>query len=337
MRVGSAVAHWMRRRPPGRGHHEALPWTRGQESARHREGIRVSGAHTRAGARHRARLRWVLVLVVVFMAVEAAAGFLAGSLALLSDAGHMATDALGLGMALAAVVTADRAGSGIHRTFGLYRLEILAALANAVLLAGVGGYVIVEAIRRVAEPRQVAAVPMLVVASVGLAVNVAGWWLLREGASESLNIEGAVTEVLADLWGSVGAIAAAVVILTTGWAEADAVFGGIVGLFILPRAYRLGRRAVRVLVQAAPEHVDVDAVRRELLAIEGVGDVHDLHIWTLTSDMDVASVHLMTPADLDAHPILDTARALLIERYGIAHATLQVEPDTHTGCQEVSW
>lgn len=279
----------------------------------------------------------MLVLVVVFMAAEVVAGFLTGSLALLSDAGHMATDALGLGMALAAVVTADRAGAGDHRTFGLYRLEILAALANAALLAVVGGYVLYEAVRRIAEPQDVRSVPMLAVACIGLVVNLFSWWLLRRGATESINVEGALAEVVADMWGSIAVIAAAVVILVTGWTYADPIFGGVVGLFILPRAYRLGRRAVRVLVQAAPEHIDVEDLRDAMLGIDGVLNVHDLHVWTLTSEMDVASVHLMTPEGTDPHPILDRARHLLGDRYGIAHATLQVEPDTHTGCEEITW
>lgn len=291
----------------------------------------------RAGARHRGRLMWVFILVVVFMMVELVGGMLTNSLALISDAGHMATDALGLGMALAAIVAADRARAGDHRTFGVYRLEILAALANAALLFGVAGYVLYEAARRLADPPTVLSGPMLVVAAAGLAVNVLGWRLLREGARESINVEGAFLEVIADLWGSVGVIAAALIIRLTGWAYADPLFGAAIGLFILPRAYRLGRRALRILIQAAPEGLDLGELEAQLLAIEGVSDVHDLHVWTLTSGMDVASVHLTTPEGVDPHPVLDQARHLLANQHGIAHATLQVEPDTHIGCQEITW
>lgn len=295
------------------------------------------GSAVRAGSRYKRRLVWVFGLVVIFMVAEIVAGILTNSLALLSDAGHMATDALGLGMALAAIVAADRVGTEGRRTFGLYRLEILAALANAVLLFGVAIYVLYEAVQRLQEPPEILSGPMLVVAVLGLVVNVVGWWLLREGAEKSINVEGAYLEVLADLIGSVGVILAALIIIFTGWPYADPIFGAAIGLFILPRAWRLGSRAVRVLVQAAPEGVDLDQIRTQLLTIDGVTDVHDLHIWTLTSEMEVGSVHLMTPKDADTHAILDRATSMLRDQFGIAHATLQVEPETHQQCVETTW
>jgi cobalt-zinc-cadmium efflux system protein len=297
----------------------------------------MTDATTRPGSRHRRRLVAVLTLVVLFMVVEAVAGVLTGSLALISDAGHMAADALGLGMALAAIVAADKARAGDHRTFGLYRLEILAALANAVLLLAVAGYVLFEAVRRLQDPPNVLSVPMLIVAVAGLAVNLIGVGLLREGAGESLNLEGARLEVMADLAGSIGAIAAALVLLLTGWPYADPLMAAAIGLFILPRAWRLGGSALRVLVEAAPEGMDLTALRRSLAAIPTVSDVHDLHVWTLTSGMPVASAHLMTPDDANPHAVLDQARSLLREGFGIAHATLQVEPESHEGCAEVTW
>lgn len=295
------------------------------------------GSAARSGSRYKKRLWWVFGLVVVFMVVEIVAGILTNSLALLSDAGHMATDALGLGMALAAIVAADRVGHDGPRTFGLYRLEILAALANAVLLFGVAGYVLYEAVRRFQDPPEVLSGPMLVVAVLGLAVNIVGWWLLREGAEESINVEGAYLEVIADLLGSVGVIAAAFVIRFTGWPYADPLFAAAIGLFILPRAWRLGARALRVLVQAAPKNLDLAELRERLAGIGGVSGIHDLHVWTLTSDMDVASVHLITPAQTDIHDIIDEATTLLRDDYQIAHATLQVEPETHQNCIETSW
>lgn len=291
----------------------------------------------RAGSAHKRRLFWVLVLVMIFMVAEVVGGILTGSLALLSDAGHMATDALGLGMALAAIVAADRTNRSTHRTFGLYRLEILAALANAVLLFGVAAYVLWEAYRRIQNPPEVLSGPMLIVAVLGLLVNVVGWWLLRAGARESINVAGAHLEVVADLLGSLGVIAAAVIIRFTGWVYADPLFGAAIGLFILPRAWRLGGRAVRILVQAAPESLDLTELHRRLGALPEVTDVHDLHVWTLTSGMNVASVHLMTPAGADSHTVLDQARQLLETDFAIAHATLQVEPDTHQGCAEMTW
>lgn len=302
----------------------------------------MSGEHShvsvaRAGSAHKRRLAWVLGLVVVFMVAEVVGGILTGSLALLSDAGHMATDALGLGMALAAIVAADRAGRSTHRTFGLYRLEILAALANAILLFAVAGYVLWEAYQRIQDPPEILSGPMLIVAVLGLMVNIVGWWVLREGAEESINVEGAYLEVLADLIGSIGVIAAALIVRYTGWAYADPIFGAAIGVFILPRAWRLGGRAVRILVQAAPTSLDMDELRRRLAGLPDVTDVHDLHVWTLTSGMNVASVHLMTPAGADSHNVLDQARQLLETDYAIDHATLQVEPDTHQGCAELTW
>lgn len=271
------------------------------------------------------------------MVVEAVAGLITGSLSLVSDAGHMATDALGLGMALAAIVAADRASRAGGRTYGLYRLEILAALANAILLLAVAGYVLVEAVQRFRDPPAVATTPMLTVAVVGLIVNLIAWRLLRDGADRSLNVKGAYFEVLADLAGSVAVILAALITIVTGWRYADPLFAGLIGLFILPRAWSLGSQAIRILTQSAPPGLDLGAVHSELLAIPGVMDVHDLHAWTLTSDMDVATVHLMTTVDTDPHPVLDQARHLLESRYGIAHATLQVEPENHHGCSEVAW
>ena len=300
-------------------------------------GDHAHGSAVRAGSRYKSRLVWVFGLVLVFMLAEVVAGILTNSLALLSDAGHMATDAVGLGMALAAILAADKTGKDGHQTFGLYRLEILAALANAILLFVVAGYVIYEAVQRFHDPPEVLSGVMLVVALLGLGVNLVGWWLLRAGADASINVEGAYLEVIADLIGSVGVIAAALIIRFIDWPYADPLFGAAIGLFILPRAYRLGRNAVRILVQAAPENLVLSELRSKLAAIEGVKDVHDLHVWTLTSDMDVASVHLMTTPNGDPHLVLDRARDLLRDQYGIAHATLQVEPESHAGCAELAW
>lgn len=300
----------------------------------------MSFAHNhgiRAGRRHLRPLVVAFGLVVMFMIVEVVAALLTNSLALLSDAGHMATDALGLGMALAAIVTADRYSGQRGQTFGTYRLEILAALANAMLLFVVAGYVLWEAVSRFQEPPDILTTPMLSVAVIGLAVNLAGLWLLRVGAGESLNVQGAYLEVIADLIGSVGVIVAALVTMFTAWPYADPLVAALIGLFILPRAWHLGGQALRVLIQAAPHGMDLDAVSRGLEAISGVNDVHDLHVWTLTSDMEVASVHLIIGEQADPHVILDEAHRILEHTYGIDHATLQVEPESHRECSEVSW
>ena len=277
------------------------------------------------------------MLILGFLLVQAIVGLWTGSLALLSDAGHMATDALGLGMALAAIHAASRAGANPQRTFGLYRLEILAALANAVLLFGVAAYVLYEAVIRLGEDREIDSAPVLIVGLLGLAVNVVAFLVLREGSKESLNVEGAYLEVLSDALGSLGVVVGALVWGATGWTWVDPVIGAAIGVFILPRAFRLGREAVRILVQAAPARIDVPALRADLAGIPGVVDVHDLHVWTLTSDMEVASAHLMVRSGTDSHGVLDQARDLLEHRHGVGHATLQIEPDDHRGCDEITW
>ncbi|WP_173079208.1 cation diffusion facilitator family transporter [Phytohabitans rumicis] len=290
---------------------------------------------TRAGERHRGRLWAAFALLAAFMVIEAVAALLTGSLALLSDAGHMFTDVLGIGMALAAIYAASRAAGDPQRTFGLYRLEVLAALGNAVLLFGVAIYVLIESVRRFADPPEVPAGPMLVVAAAGLVANLVAFGLLRSGAKESLNVRGAYLEVLGDLLGSAGVIVAAAVIALTDWWYADPIVAVAVGLFILPRTWKLARAAVRILVQAAPEHVDVTAVQTRLAAVPGVCDVHDLHVWTLTSGMDVASAHLTLDPAAQVGPVLVAAREALHDDFDIAHATLQVEPAE--SCQETTW
>ncbi len=296
----------------------------------------------RAGERHRRPLAISFALIGSFFVVEAVTGFATGSLALLSDAGHMLTDVIGLGMALAAIQLASRfgangRGSGSSHTFGLYRLEILAAFVNAILLFAVAMWVLVEAVRRLADEPEILGVPMLVVATLGLLVNLVAFVLLRQGARESLNVEGAYLEVLADTVGSVGVIIAALLLEVFGWWWADPVVAALIGIWILPRTFRLGRRAVRILLQAAPAHVDLARLTSDLAAIDGIVDVHDLHVWTLTSDMEAASAHLVATAGADHHAVLDQARHLLADRYGIGHGTFQVEPDTHEGCHDVVW
>ena len=293
-----------------------------------------------AGRRHVRPLMISFALIGGFFLVEAVAGFVTGSLALLSDAGHMLTDVIGLGMALAAIQLASRfeqRGESTSHTFGVYRLEILAAFVNALLLFAVALWVLIEAVRRLFDEPEVLGVPMLVVASLGLIVNLVAFALLREGAKESLNVEGAYLEVLADTVGSVGVIIAAILLELFGWGWADPVVAALIGLWILPRTWHLGRKAVRILLQAAPDHVDLAVLASDLAGIDGVVDVHDLHVWTLTSDMDAASAHLVARTDADHHTILDRARELLTERYHVAHGTFQIEPDTHEGCDDMTW
>ena len=291
-----------------------------------------------SGHRHRRPLWAALAVLALAMLGQAVGAWLTGSLALLSDAGHMFTDVAGIGMALAAITAARRGARDPQRTFGLYRLEVLAALANAVLLSAVAGYVLVESVRRFGDPPEVAAGPMLVVAVGGLVANVVAFLLLRSGARESLNLRGAYLEVLGDLLGSVGVIVAAVLVATTGWHYADPLVAVLVALLILPRTWRLALAAGRVLVQAAPPHVDVAAVRERLAGVAGVIEVHDLHVWTLTSGMEVASAHLNVAAEADVAAVLAAAHRQLHDDFGIEHATLQVEPPSAERlCHGGSW
>ncbi|MEH0937151.1 cation diffusion facilitator family transporter [Micromonospora psammae] len=296
------------------------------------------GSVANAAHRHRGRLWAAFALLAALMVVEAVAAFGTGSLALLSDAGHMFTDVLGIGMALAAITATRRADRDPQRTFGLYRLEVLAALANAVLLSGVAIYVLVEAVRRFGDPHEVLTGPMLAVAVLGLLANVAAFALLRAGAQESINLRGAYLEVIGDLLGSLGVIGAALLIGGTGWWWVDPAVAVAIGLFILPRTWRLGRAAVRILVQAAPEHLQVTAVHDRLAAVPGVAEVHDLHVWTLTSGMDVASAHLTMTPGAEVGTVLAAARSALHEDFRIDHATLQIEPGAAPGaCGPSHW
>ncbi len=312
-------------------------------SGSHDHGHSHGPSLARAGARHLRRLAISFGIIATFFLVEAIAGVLTNSLALLSDAGHMLTDVVGLGMALAAISLANRhetrrdEPANRRHTFGLYRLEILAAFVNSLLLFGVAGYVLFEAARRLQDPPEVLGAPMLAVAVAGLIANLVVFALLREGAKESLNVEGAYLEVLADTLGSVGVILAAVLLEAFGWTWVDPVIGALIGLWILPRTWRLGGQAVRILLQSAPKGFDVPRLEGDLAALPGVVDVHDLHVWTLTSEMEAASAHLMTTPDADAHRVLDEARSLLHDAYAIDHTTFQVEPSTHEGCAEVAW
>ncbi|HLU59461.1 MAG TPA: cation diffusion facilitator family transporter [Pseudonocardia sp.] len=303
--------------------------------AGHGHGIEAGAS---ASGRHSRRLAISLGVLVASLVLQVVVGLLTSSLALLSDAGHNFTDVLGMAMALAAITAARAARSDDRRTFGLYRAEVLAALANAVLLFGVAAWVVVEAVQRFADPPEVPGLPLLLTALVGLAANLFVFALLRRGAKESLNIRGAYLEVVADTLGSVGVLVAGAVTLLFGWRYADPIVAIAIGLFILPRTFSLGRQAVRILVQAAPAHVDVAAVRAELGALEGVQDVHDVHVWTLTSGMEVGSAHLAVGAGCDPAAVLTSAQRLLTERHQLAHFTLQVEPPgCRTGCAELSW
>jgi cobalt-zinc-cadmium efflux system protein len=237
----------------------------------------------------------------------------------------MGTDVLGLGMALAAITLASRPATQ-QRTYGLYRLEVLAALANGILLFAVAGYVLYEAIRRFSEPPDVPGLPLLITAVVGLIINLISFRLLTAGSKESLNVKGAYLEVMGDLLGSIGVIVAAIILFTTGWAYADPIIGVGIGLFILPRTFKLTRQALRILLEVAPPEIDMEAVRADVLAVPGVEEIHDLHVWTITSGMESASGHIVLKEGAEYGPVLDGVLAVLREKHHIDHATIQCEP-----------
>jgi cation diffusion facilitator family transporter len=286
------------------------------------------------GAGERRRLAVILGLTVLVMAAEVAGAVLSGSLALLADAGHMATDAVGIALALGAVTLAQRPARG-RRTFGWQRAEILAAVANGLLLLGVAVYVLVQAVRRIGHPPEIGSGLMLGVAAVGLAVNLFGLALLHRGRQRSLNVRGAYLEVLGDALGSVAVIVAAVVIATTGWTPADTVASLAIGFLVLPRAWSLLREALDVLLEAAPKGVDLEEVRAHMLEVEGVTGVHDLHAWTITSGLPVLSAHVVVTDEALAAGhggrILDALCACLGDHFDVGHCTFQLEAATHAG------
>jgi cation diffusion facilitator family transporter len=293
-----------------------------------------SHAPATAGGGHRRRLAVVLGLTLAVLAAEVVGAVLSGSLALLADAGHMATDAAGLALALAAVSLAQRPARG-RRTFGWQRVEILAAVANGLLLLAVAGYVLVEAIRRIGRPPEIGYGLMLVVASVGLVVNLVSMALLHRGRDDSLNVRGAYLEVLADALGSVAVIVAAVVIATTGWTPADIVASVVIGCLVVPRAWHLLREALDVLLEAAPRGVDLADVRTHILGVDGVVGVHDLHAWTITSGLPVLSAHVVITDEalVAGHGgrVLDALCACLGDHFDVEHCTFQLESEAHAG------
>ena len=288
--------------------------------------------HGTAAAAHRGRLAVVLALTGTVFVVEVVGALVSGSLALLADAAHMATDALGIGMALGAVTLAQRPARG-RRTYGWQRVEVLSAVANGLLLLGVGAYVVIEAVRRIGDPPDIHSGWMLGVAVLGLVVNTGSLGLLHAGQAHSLNTRGAYLEVVGDALGSVAVIVAAVVIATTGWTGADVVASFVIGALVLPRAWSLLREAFDVLLEAAPRGVDLDQVRAHVLGVPGVLDVHDLHAWTITSGQPVLSAHVVVSDEVlaDGHGgrVLDALCSCLGHHFDLEHCTFQLESPNH--------
>ena len=289
-------------------------------------------AHAAGRAVDRSRLRLVLALTVAIVVVEAVGAWVSGSLALLADAGHLVTDATGLTVALSASYVATLPATA-RRTFGLHRAEILAALVNALVLLGVCGYLAVVGVQRLFRPAFVDTGQMLAFAVVGLVANSVGLLLLRQRRDASLNMRGAYLEVLGDLLGSALVVVAALVIMATGFTRADPLVSLGIAVLILPRSVSLLRDAVAVLLETTPAHLDLDDVRRHLLDVPGVVDVHDLHAWTITSGMPSLSAHVTVSdaclADRGVGSLLDEFSGCVASHFDVDHVTFQIEPASH--------
>ncbi|GAB4067347.1 CDF family zinc transporter CzcD [Ancylobacter sonchi] len=277
-----------------------------------------------AGGRHKRSLYLALALTFSFMIVEVVGGLWTGSLALVADAAHMLTDAGGLVLALVAIRFAERPATP-RNSYGYVRMEVLAALANAVVLLVVTVFILYEAWQRLVAPPEIIGGPMLVVAIAGLAVNLISMRLLSAGSSESLNVKGAYFEVLADMLGSLGVILAAVIVMLTGWTLVDPIVGAGIGLFIVPRTWILLKGAVHILMEGTPPDIDLARIEAALMAIEGVEAVHDLHVWTLTSGMDAMSGHVVISDMARARDTLAAAQAAMQAGFGLSHLTIQIE------------
>jgi cobalt-zinc-cadmium efflux system protein len=280
-------------------------------------------SHTAAGKNKR-RLGIVLALTTTYLIAEIVGAWLTGSLALLADAGHMLTDVAGIAFALFAIRFAERPATP-ERTYGFYRMEILAALANALVLIGISLYILYEAYERFLNPPEIQSGVMLAVASVGLVVNIVGIYLLRGASQESLNMKGAYFEVMSDMLTSIGVIVAGLIMWTTGWYYADPLISAGIGLFILPRTWMLLRDAVSVLLEGTPADVNLATLREGIKRVAGVVDVHDLHVWSLTSGVNAMSVHAVIDDHALHDEVLMAVQKQVTSEFKIKHATVQVE------------
>lgn len=275
-------------------------------------------------ADNRRRLAVVLAITLVFTGVEVVGGLAAGSLALLADAAHMLSDNVALGAALVAVWLAARPSTP-ERSFGFQRLEVLAALLNGLLLVALAVWIFVEAVRRFSDPPEVLGGWVVAIAVVGLAVNLVAAAILERGAHGNLNMSGALRHVVADALGSVGVLVAGIVILTTGWRYADPLAGAVIAVLVLWSSWALLRDSVHILLEGTPRGLDARKLRERLEQMPSVIDVHDLHVWTITSGFTALSAHVLVAQGEDGHRCRRELEALLAREYGIEHTTLQVD------------
>ncbi len=286
----------------------------------------MSKSHDHGAGANSKRLTWALALTTTFLVVEVVGSLVFNSLALLSDAAHMFTDAVALAIALAAIRIGQRPADD-QRTFGYRRFEILAAAFNALLLFAVAGYVLYEGVLRIFAPEEVGSIGMLAVASIGLVVNLISMRLLSSGVGKSLNMKGAYLEVWADMLGSLGVIGGAMVIMLTGWRWVDPVIAIAIGLWVLPRTWILLKNTTHILLEGVPQGLSISTVKDAIAAVPGVVGVHDLHLWGISSDDANCSVHIQLASEAGADAVRRRVAAMLKSRFSIAHATIQTETD----------
>ena len=277
-----------------------------------------------AAGKNKKNLAIVLGLTTAYLVAEIVGGLWTGSLALLADAGHMLTDVAGLALALLAIWFAEKPATP-ERTYGYYRFEILAALTNAVVLIGISLYILYEAYERFKNPPEVQSGGMLIIAAIGLVINIVGMFILRAGSQESLNMKGAYFEVLSDMLTSIGVIIAGIIMLTTGWYYADPLISAGIGLFILPRTWALLKESVAVLLEGTPTDVNLENLRESLAKIEGVAEIHDLHVWSLTSGVNAMSVHAVLMSDDQHDAVMTRVHDFVTKNFKISHVTVQTE------------
>ena len=270
------------------------------------------------------RVFWVMVLTGGFMIVEAAGGLLSGSLALLADAGHMLTDTAALALSWFAFRLGRRPADP-KRSFGYHRFQILAAFANGLTLFAIAGWIVIEAIGRLLHPVEVQGVPMMTIAAIGLLINVVGFWILSRGEKENLNIKGAALHVMGDLLGSVAAITAAGIILWTGWMPIDPILSVLVAVLILRSAWAIIKQSSHILLEGTPDGMDAARIGVALSEVSGVVDIHHVHAWSLTNERPIVTLHAVLDQTADHNVTLDKLHGVLKERFGIEHATIQIE------------
>jgi cobalt-zinc-cadmium efflux system protein len=295
----------------------------------HHDHRREAGGSDRAAGR--ARLGWTMALTIGYMVAEIVGGYMADSLSLLADAGHMFSDAAALGLSLFAAWIAERPPTPQH-SYGYYRAEILAALANGATLVVISIFIFIEAVHRLGAPQPVGGQLMAVIAAGGLVVNILGLLILHGGTSHSLNVHGAWLHLMTDAMGSVAALLAGALVWAFGWNWADPVASMAIGVLVVFSSWNLLKQAISILMESTPGHLDVDAVRSAMISAPGVCEVHDLHIWTITSGMDSLSAHVVVAPGHEARAALGDLRRVLHDQFAIDHITIQIESPGEEKC-----